>query len=244
MVNRTTSSRLKLTGKIFLVAVLALAYVNAASAASLDYDVRSAHKRKYGISEGGHAIVIANIGSLIFNPTGNLLVSDNQWHMTGTVQGAGNTKFIVDLLYSDIVDYQSAVNQSLNVVKKELKPNAYAPNGPIDPTTWLFAKNMTGTLTGVAGSVFDGVVLSLSLRGELPQMGYGANGKNPKFGLSNWFTAAVIQNAHGLSLQHSYVGDVNVKLTGVEVPEPASVLLLGLALAMLVLVKARKKQTV
>lgn len=139
--------------------------------------------------------------------------------------------------------------------KKELKSTAYAPGGPIDPSTWEYYRMTGGSLIGTG--MFEGINFSLSERpinNQFPlQVGEGANNKNGNFGGSAWFFATLLspqcqtqsceeiwKNIAGYARQNSLVGDINVDL--VETPLPAGVLLFGTGLAGLASLRRRRKQ--
>lgn len=141
--------------------------------------------------------------------------------------------------YSYAVDV--AFEEAKGTPKKELKSEAYAPDGPVDPSTWSFFKMTSGTLTG-KGELL-GTVLSLfeaPKDGKHPfQVGIGANGKNIKFGGSGWF----LYSADGADCHEKGVsckkGDFNVNL--VATPIPAAGFLLPMALGGLALMRRRRR---
>lgn len=73
---------------------------------------------------------------------------------------------------------------------QQLVNTAYAPSGPVDPNTFVYYTNATGTLTGVRE--YDGALLSLTSSGAV-QLGTGANNRNTGPGLQADFTVAVVQ---------------------------------------------------
>lgn len=90
-----------------------------------------------------------------------------------------------------------------------------------DSANWQFFQSITGSLTGLAGSVL-GTVLDLSHRNgtPYPQLGNGANDKNSGYGFSTWFSV------DGRSGQY---GDINLNLSPVPLPAGVILLLTGLA---------------
>lgn len=196
-----------------------------AKAVPVVYSATAALNDSYGQFGSGHAIIIAGLANLIFEPgAASLTVDNNQWNLKG-VASRDNVKFNVNLIYSDIMNYTTASLLDPMVPKKELKDSAYIENGgPINPNSWIFAGSVSGTLTGISGSDYAGLILDIAKAGPAAQFGVGANGKNIQLGLSNWLTATVRPGSPSYGFHGAYNGDVNIN----AVPEPASILLLGL----------------
>lgn len=72
----------------------------------------------------------------------------------------------------------------------QLAPTAYAPNGPVDATTFAYYTSATGKLVG--SRWYEGLVLDLQNLGPI-QVGEGANNRNALHGLSGQFSVAVVQ---------------------------------------------------
>ena len=71
-----------------------------------------------------------------------------------------------------------------------LQPSAYIPTGTIDPATYVYYTNVTGTLTGLRA--YDGAKLLLTNQGAM-QIGPGASNKNVQNGLAANFQVTVFQ---------------------------------------------------
>ncbi len=97
---------------------------------------------------------------------------------------------------------------------KELASNAYTANGgPIDPSTWYYYANFTGTLTGFG--FWQGAVISFKPdpASTAFQVGVGANGKNTHFGATGWFNWTVLhQPASGNISAQTTVANINLDL--------------------------------
>ena len=55
----------------------------------------------------------------------------------------------------------------------------------------------------------------MTIRGELPQLGFGANNKNINFGLNNWFDVTVVEALESdprFSIGDTFIGDVNIDI--------------------------------
>ncbi len=173
------------------------------------YCAASAEGDELKPNAGGHSFWIPGIsGNLDFESDSLVtrVLPNGDMTITGTVVD-GDIRFAVDLLYTGFEDESSNP-------KLELPASAYVANGgPIDPSTWDFYKTVEGTLTGVGGS-WDGVVLDMTLRGPMAQIGVGASGKNGALGFANWFNLAVSSDStafpNGVYVGKTYHGDINV----------------------------------
>ena len=161
----------------------------------------------YAQFSSNHAIVIFGLpggAEFIFDPAGQVDIYDNgDLTVTGSATNSSNT-LDVSLEYTDFTE----VNPD---PKLELIASAYVDQGgPVDPSTWTYHQSLSGTLTGNSGDM-NGVVISASLRGSLPQLGNGANGKNVEYGMSNWFDFEVLSAPAGapVSVGDTFRGDLN-----------------------------------
>lgn len=129
--------------------------------------------------------------------------------LTGEIvqNGSPGNRFGVDL------SFQGAAGQNGAGLK--------CGGGCGDSASWQFFQSITGSLTGLAGTVV-GTVLDLSHRTgtPFPQLGNGANDKNSGFGFSTWFS---VDNRPG------QYGDINLNLSPVPLPAGVVLLLTGLA---------------
>ncbi|HET7843266.1 MAG TPA: hypothetical protein VFL14_03885, partial [Xanthomonadales bacterium] len=71
-----------------------------------------------------------------------------------------------------------------------LQPSAYAPAGPVDPTTYVYWTQVTGTLTGLRA--FAGAQITATNLGAA-QLGLGASNKNVRNGLAVDLALTVVQ---------------------------------------------------
>ena len=136
--------------------------------------------------------------------------------MTGRVQD-GNVMFDVDVTFSGFVGPEETAPSGSP--KRELKNECYV--GAVDPATWSYFTGLSGFLTAVPGSFYEGGVITIGRDGPAMQVGIGANGKNTEFGFSAWLTRSVQQqptNGNTISFSGSH-GDFNMNLAVVAVPE-------------------------
>ncbi|MCK5943387.1 MAG: hypothetical protein KAI24_15505, partial [Planctomycetes bacterium] len=99
-----------------------------------------------------------------------------------------------------------------------LYSNQYAPQGFIDPATFVYYTGATGTLTGVRN--LSGARISLTANAPV-QIGSGANNHNEKFGLFGSFTGTVLQNPNFSTI--TLTGDPTLSLEFVaDYDEPAT----------------------
>jgi hypothetical protein len=119
-------------------------------------------------------------------------------------------KWDIDVLFTNKVDVGDPQNPPAGSPKLELMPTAYIWNGgPIDPATWHYYQDFTGTMTGKDS--YAGASLLVTRRGPAFQVGDGASGKNVTYGGSAWtFFDVITQPTSGPALPLSADGDINV----------------------------------
>jgi len=118
--------------------------------------------------------------------------------------------------------------------------NNNTTNGTIDPNDWWYYEidPNKSTLTGVAGSTYDGWTLDLKEYTHKfnAQFGEGASGKNGNMGLAAWFGYTGSANSSGhadfnldlIALQQQ--PQISPNSDPVDIPEPATMSLLSLGL--------------
>jgi hypothetical protein len=166
-----------------------------------------------------HAVWLPGISTnLIFFPEPGQWAEfpDGTARLTGTVRSRTNLSsgFVIDVHLSGF-----QTNPPPGSPKKDLDSSAYVNNGgPVNPATWHYYTNFTGTLAGFG--VYDGAVLNIMRTGPAWQVGFGANNKNTNFGASAWFTWTVVQQRFlGPPLPNGQ-GDFNVDI---RICEPAPI---------------------
>lgn len=162
---------------------------------------------------GGHAITTDATGALLFDEEPQALfvqTDDGTATITGVAR-SGDVAFDVEVTLSG---YSSTPPP--DSPKLELLTTCYVSDGgSIDPATWEYYEDITGTFTGTPGSTYEGAVIEISRMGPSAQVGYGANGKNVDDGLSFWFTfETIVQSA--TPFQQSGYGDFNLDKTVIE----------------------------
>ncbi|MEM6455910.1 MAG: SdrD B-like domain-containing protein [Acidobacteriota bacterium] len=165
-----------------------------------------------------HAVWLPQIATdFVFQPDGRFVENlDGTGSLTGTIVSLGNPnlRFQVD---AQVSGFQ--VTPPNGSPKRELRSSAYVDNGgPIDPSTWYYYTNLSGTLTGLGD--LDGAILSITRRGPAWQVGNGANGKNGNYGASSWFDYTVVQQPNSGHLSNSH-GDFNLDLFDCPAPPVA-----------------------
>ena len=176
------------------------------------YELSNAYSDDCAQYSGGHAITLDSIGSLQFdNHPQSLFIQFNN-NQSATITGRVSN-FDLNVFF-DIVFELSDFSSSAPVdsPKEELLASCYIENGgSIDTSSWNYYQSISGSLTAVDGSLYEGLVLSISRRGPSAQFGFGANGKNIDDGLSFWFNFNVVQQSIGNDFPvSSGFGDVNV----------------------------------
>ena len=175
--------------------------------------------------EAGHAFYLPGISTeFIFEPAGGFIeFDDGTASLTGTLRNVFDPSqaLLVDVALSGRTDVPPPGSPKLEMI-----PEAYVPLGPIDPSTWVYYTDYTGTLTGI--DAFAGAEIILVPTGPAFQLGKGANQKNTNFGASSWFTWTVVsQPTVGDPLQATGQGDINIEIR-CECVEPECVPMLSL----------------
>lgn len=161
----------------------------------------------FGQYGGSHSIVLFGLSKFVFEPAADVLVYNNgDVEINGTVLDSQGQGFDASFVY--------AMPTDSGIPKLELIDAAYVDMaGPVDPSTWRYFESFTGTLIGRDGD-YAGVEVSLAPRGPIAQLGFGANGKNVGYGLSNWLTATVVSGNAVLGLKEGDTrnGDINIDI--------------------------------
>lgn len=147
--------------------------------------------------------------NLIFSPNPGSWIenSDGTAQLTGTLRSLTNTTSG----FTIVLNFSGRTTTVLSGSPKlELDPSAYVGNGgPLDPSTWYYYANISGTLAGFG--FWQGAALNLAPVGPAFQVGVGANGKNQNYGGSGWFNWTVThQPTSSGSLPTTGQGDLNV----------------------------------
>ncbi|MCA8975192.1 MAG: hypothetical protein KDC98_10740 [Planctomycetes bacterium] len=131
-------------------------------------------------------LVISGGGQFVELPNGSA-------RLTGRVfsQSSLYSAFLIDLQFANKVAPGAPNHPPASGPDLQLQTTAYMPTGPIDPGTFTYYTQVTGTLTGVRN--LDGAVLSLTATGSGAQLGLGANNQNGTLGLAATFQVTVLQ---------------------------------------------------
>eukprot|EP01132_Coremiostelium_polycephalum_P008238 gene8238-10126_t len=183
----------------------------AGSAAQLD---------EYGPSTGGDAISFNDpnipLGhtALNFRNVSYIAANDGVWVITGTLYANSdpNGRYSMHWVFRRSSDSFTA--------KRELQERAYAPNGPVDTSTFQYYRiDPTDSYLIGSGSA-QGIVVNITEFQGMPlQTGVGANGKNIRLGASGWFAfsfsrdgSVIYQSGEGI------VVDINIDITCLDCP--------------------------
>jgi hypothetical protein len=82
---------------------------------------------------------------------------------------------------------------------KNLLQQCYVGNA--NPNLWSYYHTVTGSITGVPGSAYDGLIISVQEHLHSPQVGYGANGQNTHAGVFVEFLWSVVHQPYDVSLE-------------------------------------------
>ncbi|MCK5943094.1 MAG: hypothetical protein KAI24_14035 [Planctomycetes bacterium] len=129
-----------------------------------------------------------------------VLFADGQWclrpngqaHWSCYAQRAGavDRDLFVELTFAGEVTPGTANHPPAGAPVATLDPTAYAPSGPVDPSTWTYYTQVTGTITGLRA--FAG--LRVDVTSSIPaQVGVGASNKNVLAGLAADLDLSVTQ---------------------------------------------------
>lgn len=166
---------------------------------------------------GGHAFWLPGLATdLMFEPGAALVErADGTAHLLGTIESASNPnlRFLARVDLADRIDPQGPGHAPEGSPKLELEDAAYvAGGGSVDPTGWHYYGTFRGQLTGLAG--LRGAVIEFERRGPAFQVGFGASGKNQRYGGAGWLEVAVAaQPLEGPPLPDGLTyGDINIDL--------------------------------
>ncbi|MCA8952115.1 MAG: hypothetical protein KDE27_21575 [Planctomycetes bacterium] len=131
-------------------------------------------------------LVVSGGGQFVELPNGSA-------RLTGRVFAASSlySAFLFDIELQGKVEPGQANYPPAGSPALGLLPSAYLPMGTVDPGTFVYYTQASGTLTGVRD--FDGAVLDLQLSGPAVQVGVGANNRNGNLGATATFAVTVIQ---------------------------------------------------
>lgn len=141
---------------------------------------------------------------------------DGTARITGTVFNRDDLgqEFAVDLLLGGLIEPGDPSHPPTNSPKTDsLDSDALASNGgPIDPTTWSYYMDLSGTLVGLGD--LDGAAFSVSRVGPAVQVGVGADLHTCELGLASWLQLDLLsQPNQGPTLPDQCGGsDVNVRI--------------------------------
>lgn len=149
----------------------------------------------FGESGGGHTLWLPGIGTdFVFVGGGTLNQhADGSAHILGLAasRSAPSRQFLVRAELQGRVQPGDASHPPAGSPKLELDPTAYlSGGGTIDPKTWIYFEELQGELVGVAD--LEGARLAIERTGPSFQLGFGANGKNLRYGASSWIALTVL----------------------------------------------------
>ncbi|QDV04679.1 hypothetical protein Poly30_01720 [Planctomycetes bacterium Poly30] len=163
-----------------------------------------------------HAVTLPGISQrMVFTAGGRLTERpDGTARLAGVLVESGNParSFHMDLHLTGRVTSSDAAFPPAGSPKLELNTSSYVDHGgPIVPATWHYYEGFEGTLVGLGD--FSGAQVSVSRRGPAFQIGFGASGKNGRFGGAGWLDTVVnAQPTTGVTLPGTTGGDINIDL--------------------------------
>lgn len=183
----------------------------AGDCAAVEHCARSAVSDAFHAGNHNHALWLPGINKrmVLLGDATMTELPDGSARLTGTAVDRVDAaqRFAVDVYFADPTNAPPPGSP-----KKELKSSAYAEKGgPVDTTTWRYYQTLRGTLSGEA--LYDGAVVNVVRRGAAFQIGFGASGKNVRFGGSGWIDYDTEQQpTTGLTFPGSGRGDFNLLL--------------------------------
>jgi len=184
---------------------------------------RAAFDAAYGLAHGGYltdgyALWLPGVArDLVFVAGGRLDERrDGTARLSGVVASASDPRkrLVVDLTFAGRVEPGGRRDPFDELPKQDLAPEAYAEHGgPIDPAGWRTYATTRGSLVGLGD--LAGAVITVERLGPGFQVGFGAGGKNLRFGGSGWIAFhATSQPRAGMLLPTELTqGDVSLDLT-------------------------------
>lgn len=149
----------------------------------------------FGLHAGGHTLWLPGIGDdFVFVGGGTLnLHADGGAHLLGLAASRSEPgrQFLVRAELGARVQPGDANHPPAGSPKLELDATAYVSGGgTIDPKTWIYFEELAGELVGVGE--LAGARLEFARTGPAFQMGFGANGKNLRYGASSWIALTLV----------------------------------------------------
>ena len=112
-------------------------------------------------------------------------------HLKGLLvdPGISNLFLVVDIWFSDATwAFFGPVPPGSPVL--DMDPDCY--NGTVDTTQWWYYNDMHGTIEGVNGTDYEGLIITVDRYGPSPQYGFGANNQNSNLGMYATFTWTIV----------------------------------------------------
>lgn len=163
---------------------------------------------------GGVALSLPGIGSDFVVQPGSRFAerADGSAELHGVIARASNAsqRFLVSLRFEGRVDRSTPSPEPTPWL--ELAPTAYiGGGGTVDPTTWHYYLETSGTLIGLAA--WQGATLRVSDGERVLQVGTGASGRNARYGASGTVAVEVLaQPTSGAAFATSSVGELHCSL--------------------------------
>lgn len=167
-------------------------------------------------SHSRHAITLPGItNTLVFVSGGQFTERpDGTARLTGVAAELSDPAraFYVDLrLEQRVTDLEPGFPPAGSPKLELNAPSYVAHGGPIDPATWTYYREFHGSLVGLRA--LAGARLEVARRGPAFQVGYGASGKNGRFGAAGWLDTVVVeQPSSGPFIGGTTGGDINIDL--------------------------------
>jgi hypothetical protein len=162
----------------------------------------------------GHSFWLPGIGTdFKFDPPGRYIEkADGSATLTGTIVNVldENQRFTVDVHFQARLMPGEEGHAPEGSPNKELPASSYVENGGvIDISTWRYFQQSEGTLTGEGD--LAGALLEFTRMGPAFQVGFGASGKNERYGASGCIAVSVVEQPFdGIELPPTLNGDMNL----------------------------------
>lgn len=179
--------------------------------------VRDADADAYTQSSAGYTLWLPPYGNFDLVSGGRFTEHlDGTAHVSGVVRGSDHPEMVFefDFEFRERVNPGGLGHHPPFSPKKEMPQSSYVENGgPVNPDDWHYYLVTEGRLRGL--DALEGAELSLQRYGPAFQVGFGASGKNIRFGAAGWLEIQLAsQPLRGNFLAATYGshGDINIDL--------------------------------
>jgi len=133
---------------------------------------------------GEYAVYMPNVGTFSFVGEPDVEVELDLFRITGQMTDDADGVFDFVFEFSGLIDTIPPEDR-IEYLFSVCYASEDNPEG-VDPESWLYYTELTGSLTAPADTYFAGAIIKLTRFGPPAHVGFGANQKNVFYGLGSW----------------------------------------------------------